>query len=153
MAATAAAPVPHSPPPTPSGEVSSDWAQIVQQLGVTAGARELARHTELRKREGNVFDLVVPKSRAYLAERTYQDKLKAALEQYLGAPAVVKLSVAEAATASIAAAEALEREAQRSEAVKSVKSDGFVNDLVNMFDGRVVDSTIRKESEMKGRDT
>ena len=149
--ATASAPTPAAAPrpavATAPGEVSSDWPQIVQQLGLSAAARELARHAELRKREGNVFELMVPKSRAYLAERTYQDKLKAALDQYLGAPAVIKISVGEAATASIAAAEAVERDAKRSEAVKSVKSDGFVNDLVNLFDGRVVDSTIRKESE------
>jgi DNA polymerase III subunit gamma/tau len=119
----------------------------VAQLGVSGSARELARHAELRKREGNLFDLVVPKSRAYLAERAYQDKLKAALEQHLGAPATVKVSVGEGGTGSIAAAEAVERDAKRSEAVKSVKADGFVNDLVNMFDGRVVDSTIRKEGE------
>ncbi|MGQ0653874.1 MAG: DNA polymerase III subunit gamma/tau [Betaproteobacteria bacterium] len=128
-------------------ESDGDWAQIVQQLGVSAGARELARHAELRRREGNLFDLVVPKSRAYLAERTYQEKLKAALEQHLGAPAVVKVSVSEAAGGSIAAAEAVERDAKRSEAVKTVEADAFVNDLVNIFDGRVVDSTIRKEGE------
>jgi DNA polymerase-3 subunit gamma/tau len=140
----------HAPAPSkssPPREVHGDWAQIVPQLAVSGSARELARHAELRRREGNSFDLVVPKSRAYLAERTYQDKLRAALEQHLVAPVTVKVSVGEPGAATIAAAEAVDRDTKRSEAAKSVKADGFVNDLVNMFDGRVVDSTIRKEGE------
>src|SRR5438094_625904 len=35
-----------------------------------------------------------------------------------------------------------EREARRAEAARAVRSDGFVQDLVDLFDGKVVDSTI-----------
>jgi hypothetical protein len=31
------------------------------------------------------------------------------------------------------------------EATRAVQADGFVQDLVNLFDGRVVDSTIREK--------
>jgi len=46
--------------------------------------------------------------------------------------------------APAAVREAGEREARRAEAVKAVQDDGFVKDLVNLFDGKVVDSTIRE---------
>ena len=49
------------------------------QLPLTGAARELARNAELRRREGTLFELVVPKSKAFLADRAHQDKLKAAL--------------------------------------------------------------------------
>jgi hypothetical protein len=55
------------------------------------------------------------------------------------------VSVGELAGASAAALEAGEREARRAEAARSVQGDGFVQDLVNMFDAKVVDSSIRED--------
>ena len=121
------------------------WPELVQRLAVTGAARELARNAELRKRDGAVFDLVVPKAKAYLAERSYVDKLKAALEQHLGSVVGLKVAVGEIAGGTAAALEAGEREAKRAAAAQAVQSDGFVQDLVNMFDGKVVDSTIRED--------
>ena len=112
---------------------------------MAGAARELARNAELKRREGNAFNLVVPKAKAYLAERSYTDKLKAALEQHLGGSATLKVSVGEAAGTSAAALEAGERDARRAAAAQSVQSDGFVKDLVNLFDAKVVDSTIKEE--------
>ena len=89
----------------------------------------------------------MPKAKAYLAERGYQDKLKAALESHLGQAVTVKVSVGETSGASAAALEAGEREARRAEAERAVQSDGFVKDLVNLFDGKVVDSTIREKGK------
>jgi DNA polymerase-3 subunit gamma/tau len=120
------------------------WPELAAQLSLTGAARELARNAELRRREGNVFDLVVPKSKAFLADRVHQDKLKAALEQHLGGAVTVKLSVGEVSGASAAAIEAGEHDARRAAAAQAVQSDGFVQDLVNLFDGKVVDSTIRQ---------
>jgi len=119
------------------------WPELAAQLQVAGAARELARNAELRSRDGNVFDLVVPKSKAFLADRAHADKLKAALEQHLGAAVRVNVSVGETSGASAAAIETGERDARRAEAVKAVQGDGFVQDLVNMFDGKVVDSTVR----------
>jgi DNA polymerase-3 subunit gamma/tau len=128
----------------PVAKASGDWPNLVQQLKVTGAARELARNAELQRRENGVFDLVVPKAKAYLAERNYVEKLKAALDQQLGSPVRVNVSVGEVAGATAAAIEASEREAKRAEAVKSVQGDGFVQDLVNIFDAKVVDSSIRE---------
>jgi DNA polymerase-3 subunit gamma/tau len=131
----------------PKAAASGDWPQLVQALRVTGAARELARNAELERHADGVFDLVVPKAKAYLAERAYVDKLKAALDQHLGASVRVNVTVGEAAGASAAALEAGEREARRAEAVKSVQGDGFVQDLVNIFDARVVDSSIRENQK------
>jgi DNA polymerase III subunit gamma/tau len=119
----------------------------VQQLALTGAARELARNAELARREGNLFHLVVPRDKAYLAERIYTDKLKAALEQHLGTAATVKVALGETNGGSAAAIEAGEREARRAAAAQSVQSDGFVKDLVNLFDAKVVDSSIKQEGK------
>jgi DNA polymerase-3 subunit gamma/tau len=130
-----------------SPQKDKSWPELVQRLPVSGAARELARNAELRQREGSVFELVVPKAKAYLAERSYVDKLKAALEQYFGTSVSVKVMVGEVAGASAAALETGEREARRSAAAQAVSSDGFVQDLVNLFDGKVVDSTIREQGK------
>jgi DNA polymerase III subunit gamma/tau len=132
-----------TPKPAPAA-ASSDWPALVQQLPVTGAARELARNAELRARQNNTFELTVPKAKAYLAERSYQEKLKAALEQHLGSTVTVKVAVGDVSGATAAAIEAGERNARQAEAARAVQSDGFVRDLVNMFDGKVIDSTIRQ---------
>ena len=126
---------------------ASAWPELVQQLSLAGAARELARNAELQRREGNTFELVVPKAKAYLAERTYTDKLKSALEQHVGGAVILKVSAGETAGTSAAALEAGEREARRAAAAQSVQSDGFVKDLVNLFDAKVVDSTIKQEGK------
>ena len=128
-----------------SSKAPTGWPELVQQLPVSGAARELARNAELKQREGSSFELVVPRAKAYLAERSYVDKLKGALEQLLQSPTSLKVSVGEVVAGSVAALEAGEREARRAVAAQAVKSDGFVQDLVNMFDGKIVDSTIREE--------
>jgi DNA polymerase-3 subunit gamma/tau len=139
-----------APQPRAAQGASSDWPQLVQALPVTGAARELARNAELQRRENGVFDLVVPRAKSYLAERSYVEELKAALEQHLGSPVRVNVAVGEVAGTTAASLEAGEREARRAEAVKAVQGDGFVQDLVNLFDGKVVDSTIRENGKVSG---
>src|SRR6185503_10350346 len=102
-----------------------NWIDLVEKLPITGAARELARNAELRGDENGIFDLVVPKAKAFLADRNHQDKLKAALEQHLGGRVTVKVSIGETAGASVAAIASSEREARQVEATRSVKGDGF----------------------------
>jgi DNA polymerase-3 subunit gamma/tau len=132
-------------PPKSENSKAAGWPELVQQLPVAGAARELARSAELQRREGNSFELVVPKAKAPLAERNYTEKLKAALEQHLGGAVTIKVTVGETAGTSAAALEAGERAARHAAATEAVQSDGFVKDLVNLFDAKVVDSTIKEE--------
>ncbi len=119
------------------------WPELVQKLQVTGAARELARYAELARHDGTAFELMVPKSKAYLAEKSYQDKLRAALEQHFGARATVKVAVGQVKGISTAAIEAGEREIRQAEAARAVQGDPFVQDLVKLCDAKVVDSSIR----------
>jgi hypothetical protein len=56
------------------------------------------------------------------------------------------VSVGEAGGASIAAREAEAREARQADATRAVEQDAFVQELVELFDGKVVASTIRSAS-------
>jgi len=146
--------------PAPQEQLEADYERELGALGIAFDrlltitnmpikrfARELARNAELKRRDGARFELVVPKSKAYLADRNYQEKLKAVLEQHLGTAVTIKLSVGETSGATAAAIEAGERDASRAAAAQAVQKDGFVNDLVNLLDGKVVDSSIRPEGK------
>ncbi len=129
----------------PGGD--DDWPTLVGRLSVTGAARELARHAVLKQRKGQTYELTVPQSKASLAERAYQDKLKAALEAHLGHPVVLKVAVGDGAGASVAARESQARDARRADATRAVEQDQFVQSLVELFDGKVVESTIRVSSD------
>jgi len=126
---------------------NDDWPTLVGQLTVTGAARELARHAALKQSDGRTYELAVPKSKASLAERAYQDKLKAAMEAHLGHPVVLKVTVSDGAGASVAVRESQARDARRADATRAVQQDQFVQSLVELFDGKVVESTIRAASD------
>jgi len=130
-----------------AAQPADDWTALVGQLAVTGAARELARHAALKRSDGRAFELSVPKSKASLAERAYLDKLKAALEAHLGHAVVLKVSVGETNGASVAARESEARDARQADATRAVEQDQFVRSLVELFDGKVVESTIRAASD------
>jgi DNA polymerase-3 subunit gamma/tau len=134
---------PAARPAREGASAAGDWAELLGKLQVAGAARELARNAELVKREGSSFQLVVPRSKAYLAEKSYQDKLKAALERQLGAAVSVKVAVGETKGKSVASLEANERDTRRAEAARSVQTDRFVQDLIEICDAKVIDSTIQ----------
>jgi DNA polymerase-3 subunit gamma/tau len=73
--------------------------------------------------------------------------LKAALEQHFGRQMVLKVTPGEVAAATAAAIEAGDREARHADAVREVQGDRFVKDLVDMFDGKVVGSSVRANGD------
>lgn len=119
-----------------------DWTKLAPQLALSGLARELARHSVLKKYHNGGFELAVPKALAHLVSQ--QDKLKTALEQHLGRPTAVKVvAAADAAGESAAVVEAAKTDARKAEMSKSVHGDAFVKDLVKLFDGTVIESTIK----------
>jgi DNA polymerase III subunit gamma/tau len=137
---------------SPQGAVASppfdgDWPGLVGRLPVAGAARELARHSVVSKYADGLIELVVPKSMSHLAERSYQEKLKEVLERHFGRPITLKIAPGEIGGASAAALEAGEREAKRAEATRTVQGDKFVQDLVDMFDAKVIGSSIRANGD------
>ena len=131
----------------PAPPATGAWHELVAKLPVTGAARELARNSERRGSSEDMFDLVVPKSMAHLAGKSYIDKLKAALDQYLGRSIGVKVVVGETTGASVAARETSERGARQAQAERAVQGDRFVQELVNLFDAKVVDSTVKAKPQ------
>ena len=128
-----------------SKQFDGNWPSLVQQLPLSGGSKELARNSELRSHGNGVFDLVVQKTMGHLAGDSYREKLQAALVAHVGSPVKVCVSTGDVRGATAAALDAADRGARQAQATRAVKGDSFVQDLVNLFDGRVVDSTIREK--------
>ncbi len=126
-----------------------DWPSLVRELPVGGAAGELARNSALLRHAPGAIELGVPKSMAHLADRSYQEKLKAVLEQHFGSPLALKVVAGEARGDTAAGREAGEREARRAEAARAVQGDRFVQDLVDIFDAKVVGSSIKANGDKR----
>lgn len=138
-------PVPVRAAPKPVAQFDGNWPALVQQLPLSGGPKELARNSELRGSDNGVFDLVVQKTMGHLAGDSYREKLQSVLAAHLGSPVKVRVTAGEVSGATASAIDAADRGARQAQATRAVKGDSFVQDLVNLFDGRVVDSTIREK--------
>ena len=129
-----------------AGEFDGDWPALARRLPLSGAAKQLALNSVLAGFSRWVFDLRVAATMEYLG--TYQDKLKAALEKSFGRPVRVKVAVGEVAGgATVAAQEAGARDERQARAVQTLQQDRFVKELVDMFDGTVIDSSIRPRQQ------
>jgi DNA polymerase-3 subunit gamma/tau len=132
-------------PKSQAAAFDGNWAALVQKLPLAGGAKELGRNSELKSHTDGALELVVQKSMGHLAGESFREKLQSALVAHFGRPMKVQVSLGETRGATVAAIESAEKGVRHAQAVRTVQGDNFVQDLVNLFDGRVVDSTIREK--------
>ena len=129
-------------PGTPKAE-GAPWTELIQSLALTGMARMLAQHCELVHHDAQRVELRLEAEHEQLLDKPYEEKLKAALRERLGTGVRVTIKVGPASGNSPAAAADRERQQRRERAVKEIEQDPFVRDLVENFEARVVESTIK----------
>ena len=103
----------------------------------------LAQHCELKNQAGNVWELCVPPEHKHLLERAYQERLKTAMSEYLGAAQLINISIGEVTGTTPAQIDNQEKQVRQSEAIASIEQDPFVRELVENFDAKVIESSIK----------
>ncbi|HEX8010953.1 MAG TPA: DNA polymerase III subunit gamma/tau [Casimicrobiaceae bacterium] len=154
------APKPSAAPPTPpSVEASAraaaapsvaakdfpapaDWPAFVAGMSLSGIALQLAAQTALKALTGNELVLAVPEAARHLTDKTYADKLKAALEQAVGRRVRLRFEVGEVAD-TLAAQEKREREAARAKTEAAFRDDPFVQDVLSRFDAHIKPNSIK----------
>jgi DNA polymerase III subunit gamma/tau len=119
------------------------WPELVAQLNLSGMARVLAQHCELMARDAARVELRIARAHQHLLNGPHQERLKAALEQHFGAKLRLAIQVADDAGASPAALADRERQQRQAQAAAEIEQDPFVRELMETFDARVVDSTIK----------
>ena len=122
---------------------SEDWHVILAALKLGGMARELAQHCELRRIEGAQIELCLSPTHRHLQIKPAQDKLQQALAEYFGRTMQLTIKLQEVAGETPAAVAQRKRNEQQERAVASVEQDGFVREVIDIFDATLVESSIK----------
>jgi DNA polymerase-3 subunit gamma/tau len=120
-----------------------DWPRLANQLKVSGVARQLAQQSELRSFDGESMELGLAFSAKHLAERNYQDKLRAALQAHFGRPVALKIAIGEIGGNTAAVQAQSEREARQGKALEAIHGDAFVRDMMDTFDATIVSDSVK----------
>jgi DNA polymerase-3 subunit gamma/tau len=136
-----------APAVVPAAAFEGDWASFVERQSLSGMAGLLARYGELESFEGNHLKLVVPEAQRMVAEKPYQEKLKAELAPRFGAGFRLSVRVGETNGKSVAAVRGVEAQKKLDGATAAIAADPFVRDLVEGMGAQVVASSIRPANE------
>ena len=120
-----------------------DWPKLANQLKVSGVARQLAQQSELRGFDGESMELGLAHSAKHLAERIYQDKLRAALHEHFGRSIALKIVIGEISGNTAAVQAQTERQARQGKALDVIQGDAFVRDLMDTFDATIVGDSVK----------
>ncbi len=126
-----------------AAESIQNWTGFVAQLRLSGMAGMLAKQCEFRSFESGVLELAVPIAQKHLADKPYQDKLRAELVPRLGANFRLNIRVADATGASLAAHEDRVRTQQQADAEGAIEQDPFIRGLRQEFGAEVLPDSVR----------
>jgi len=143
-------PPPVAPTVVPSGEVDrapapeNDWHELLSRLDVGGLARELGQHCELLSVSGDLVKLRLNIAhRQLLLTSAPADKLQAALSGRFGRPMRLQVDLGETQAQTPAQRAAGERMVRHARAVEALEQDGFVREVIELFDATLNESTIK----------
>lgn len=134
---------PASAAPAGAPAFDGDWIALVGRLRLSGMARMLAEHCVLASFEQGVMRLVVPSEHRHLAEKPYQNKLRQALEAHFGQPVKLVIELGAPAGPTPAQQQQQARAARQAQAVEAIERDPFVRELLEQFDARLIESSIK----------
>jgi DNA polymerase-3 subunit gamma/tau len=121
----------------------SHWHGILAALKLGGMARELAQHCELRSVDGVQLVLRLSPTHRHLQMKPAQDKLQQSLSDHFGRPLQVRIELAEVESATPAATAQRDRRELQDRAVAAIEQDGFVREVIEMFDATLIESSIK----------
>ncbi|MBS0346924.1 MAG: DNA polymerase III subunit gamma/tau [Proteobacteria bacterium] len=122
-----------------------DWHGLLNQLGLGALNLQLAQNCELLGVDGDSFRLRLSDSHQHLLQinRSGAERLQEALTAHLGRPVRVGIEVGTIATATPAQRNQAEKAERHAAAVASLEQDPFVRELIQRFDARLEEASVK----------
>jgi len=128
---------------SPAPLLPENWRAILAGLRTSGMARELAHHCELRELAERQIVLRLSPRHRHLLLRPAQDKLQQSLIAYLARPLQLLIEIDEVAGATPAAIAERDRRERLDRAIASVEADGFVREVIEVFDATLIESSIK----------
>lgn len=119
------------------------WCEILAGLKISGMARELAQHCELRSFGGARIVLALSPAHRHLLMKPAQEKLQQALTEHFGQARQLAIDLEEGSGDTPAAAAERDRRDRLDRAIASVEQDGFVREVIEMFDATLIESSIK----------
>ena len=124
-----------------STDFDGNWRGLVDELKLGL-ARALAQHCELVSFDQEHIQLSVPHAQKHLLESSYQEKLKAAIQQHFGRKIQLRFEIG--GTGNTPAEQiSQEKAVLQSQAESAIKEDDFVQALVKDFGAQIIPSSIK----------
>ena len=132
-----------SPSPVAVAPVLGDWHAILDALKLGGMARELAHHCEFRGLDGMQITLRLSPTHRHLQMKPAQDKLQQSLSEHFGKPLQLRIELAEIESDTPAVTAQRDRRELQDRAVAAIEQDGFVRDVIELFDATLIESSIK----------
>lgn len=130
--------------PEPMPALREDgWRGILAALKLGGMARELAQHCELRGMDSVQIALRLSPTHRHLQMKPAQDKLQQSLSEHFGRPLQLRIELAEVESATPAATAQRDRRELQDRAVAAIEQDGFVREVIEIFDATLIESSIK----------
>ncbi|NWO07963.1 MAG: DNA polymerase III subunit gamma/tau [Alteromonadaceae bacterium] len=118
------------------------WERDFRQLGIKGMPGNLAGHSSMR-RDGDSIHLTMDEGHARLLNARHEEKILGALRSYFGDSIKLNIERGDAGPNTPAAYEERQRQARQQAAEESIRKDPLVQRIVEQFEGRVVEDSIR----------
>jgi len=141
---TGTAPVPREVRPTaaaPTGD--TDWRALIDAMQINGMVRELAQHCELVESTAGSFSLRLTSTHKHLFNPALKDKLQNELQGHFGRPVRVNIEIGAITTVTPAQKNREEQLARHEQAVAALEQDGFVQNVIDMFDATLNESSVK----------
>ncbi len=134
-----------APPPTAATPApATAWEQLISELTLTGLAKELAANCVLASRDEQNIRLLLRRPNAHILSDASRDRLQTALQARLGTTARLLIEVVDDATQESPAQLDQKRQQARQEAAqRTVLDDVGVKALIDTFDARIDNDSVR----------
>ena len=126
--------------PLPEGEFV--WERDFRSLGIVGMPGNLASHSTMAQ-AGETITLLIDEGHARLLNARHEEKILAALRNHFGDAIQLKIEQGDAGSHTPAAYEERQRKARQRAAEESIRNDPLVRSIVERFEARVVEDSIR----------
>ncbi len=128
------------PPPVAADQ---DWHSLLSRLKVSGMARELGQHCQLRDLSDHRIVLQLAPAHRHLAIKPAQDKLQQAFCEHFGRSVQLSINIEDTVGDTPAAVAQRDRQERMERAIAAVEEDGFVREVIDLFDATLIQSSIK----------
>lgn len=127
----------------PVTQATDNWPDLVKQLKLTGMAKMLAQHSEANILTADKIELFVPEVHKHLLDKKYQNTIQTALDTYFGKPVALSFSIGSITGMTPVAIQQRDNETRQANAIAAIEKDPIVQDLVDNFDAKIIESSIK----------